>query len=80
MKAQLGAGKAVVANGNMYAMAPHQNPEKSSGHYVLVTGMDKQGNFLVQDPADRNVHSVTPANLQEFFRTHAWGGGAIAVG
>jgi hypothetical protein len=46
----------------------------------LVTGMDKEGNVLVEDPADRNVRSVTPANLEEFFRTHAWGGGAIAIG
>jgi peptidoglycan hydrolase-like protein with peptidoglycan-binding domain len=80
VKAQLGSGKAVVANGNFYAMQPHATSEKSSGHYVLVTGMDKQGNFLVEDPADRNVHSVSPANLQEFFRTHSWGGGAIAIG
>lgn len=77
---QLRAGKAVVANGNLYARPPHANPEKVSGHYVLLTGIDRDGNFLVRDPADRNVHAVTAQDLDSFFRTHPWGGGALAIG
>ncbi len=80
--AQLKAGKMVVANGDYYAMAPHADPGKvgTGGHYVAVVGMDADGNFLVNDPADRNVSVVSPADLARFIRGNRNGGYQIAVG
>lgn len=76
---QLRAGKLVVANGDYFAMAPHENPSRSSGHYVAVVGMEGR-NFLVHDPADRNVHKVSPEAMAKFIRSNPNGGYQIAVG
>ncbi len=76
---QMRAGKLVVANGDYYAMAPHENPSRSSGHYVAVVGMDGR-DFLVHDPADKNVHRVSPEALAKFIRSNPNGGYQIAVG
>ncbi len=77
---QLRDGKQVVANGNYYAMPPHANGGKNSGHFVSVVGMDDRGNFLVNDPADPNVRAVSPEAMNQFLRTHQLGGNAIALG
>jgi LysM repeat protein len=79
---QLKAGKMVVANGDYYAMAPHANPAKvgTGGHYVSVVGMDANGNFIVNDPADKNVGTVSPEALARFIRGNRNGGYQIAVG
>ncbi len=77
---QLRAGKLVVANGDYHAMPPHQNEARTSGHYVTVAGLDAQGNFIVRDPADQNVKTVTPAQLRHFIRSNPNGGWAISIG
>lgn len=79
---QIKAGKMVVANGDYHAMAPHANPAKvgTGGHYVSVVGMDANGNFLVNDPADQKVGAVSPADLARFISANANGGYQIAVG
>lgn len=77
---QLRAGKQVVANGNYYAMPPHANSAKNSGHFVAVVGLDAKGNFLVNDPADSKVSTVSPEAMTRFLRTHKLGGNAIALG
>lgn len=79
---QLEAGKMVVANGDYYAMAPHADPAKvgTGGHYVAVVGMDAQGNFIVNDPADKNVGTVSPGDLARFISGNRNGGYQIAVG
>lgn len=79
---QIKAGKKVVANGDYYAMAPHGNAGKvgTGGHYVAVVGQDADGNFIVNDPADKNVRTVSPADLAQFIKGNANGGYQISVG
>jgi hypothetical protein len=80
MKEQLRAGKLLVANGDYYAMPPHQNEARTSGHYVTVAGLDERGNFIVRDPADQNVRTITPSQMAHFIRSNPNGGWCIAVG
>ncbi len=80
IREQLQQGKQVVANGDYYAMPPHRNDAKTSGHYVLVYGMDAQGRFLVHDPADQNVKSVSAQELGYFINQNPNGGWQISVG
>ncbi|MCC6338080.1 MAG: C39 family peptidase [Myxococcales bacterium] len=80
MKEQLRAGKLLVANGDYHAMPPHQNEARTSGHYVTVAGLDERGNFIVRDPADQNVRTITPAQMAHFIRSNPNGGWCISVG
>ncbi|MCY1015090.1 C39 family peptidase [Pyxidicoccus sp. MSG2] len=77
---QLKQGKLVVANGDYHAMPPHQNEGRTSGHYVTVAGMDDKGNFIVRDPADANVKTVTPEQLKHFLNSNPNGGYQMAIG
>jgi hypothetical protein len=80
--AQLKAGKLVVANGDYFAMAPHANNGRigQGGHYVAVVGLAGQGNFIVNDPADKAVRSVSPGALAHFISSNSNGGYQIAIG
>lgn len=80
MKEQLRAGKLVVANGDYHAMPPHQNNARTSGHYVCVAGLDSKGNFIVRDPADANVRTITPAQMAHFISSNPNGGWQISIG
>lgn len=80
MKEQLRAGKLLVANGDYYAMPPHQNEARTSGHYVTVAGLDANGNFIVRDPADLNVRTITPAQMAHFINSNPNGGWCISIG
>lgn len=80
---QLRAGKMVVANGDYYAMAPHDASKiGSGGHYVAVIGLDGNGNFLVHDPADRGIQnkSFTPDQLARFINANRNGGWQVSIG
>ncbi|HEX8701134.1 MAG TPA: C39 family peptidase [Myxococcaceae bacterium] len=77
---QLKSGKAVVANLDYYATAGHQNDGKTSGHYVTVAGMDADGNFIIRDPADQNIKTLTPAQLQYAINQNPNGGFQFAIG
>ncbi len=80
MKEQLREGKLVVANGDYHAMPPHQNEARTSGHYVCVAGLDSHGNFIVRDPADSHVSTITPAQMTHFINSNPNGGWQISVG
>lgn len=77
---QLKAGKMVVANLDYYATAGHQNDGKTSGHYVTVAGMDANGNFIIRDPADQNVKTLTPQQLAYAISQNPNGGYQFAIG
>ncbi|QRN98793.1 C39 family peptidase [Archangium violaceum] len=77
---QLRQGKQVVALGDFHAMPPHQDESRTSGHFVTVTGMDANGNFLVRDPADPNVRAVSPEQMAHFLGSHPAGGHQVAIG
>jgi hypothetical protein len=80
---QLRAGKLVVANGDYYAMGNHNRAKiGSGGHYVAVIGLDANGNFLVDDPADSSIRgrAFTPEELAVFIKSNNNGGYQIAVG
>ncbi len=77
---QLRAGRFVVANGDYFAMRPHEDPSRTSGHYVLITGIDAQGYFQVLDPADANSRMVTEDELRYYISSNRNGGYQIAVG
>jgi hypothetical protein len=77
---ELNAGRVVVANGDYYSMDPHKNPNSRSGHYVLVYGRDGSGRFLVHDPADQRVKSVSEGDLGYFISRNPNGGYQISIG
>lgn len=83
IRQQLEAGKLVVANGDYYAMPPHDASKiGSGGHYVSVIGLDANGNFLVNDPADSGIspRAFTADQLARFISSNANGGYQVAVG
>ena len=80
IRSQLEAGKLVVANGDYYAMPPHQNESRTSGHYVTVAGIDDKGNFIIRDPADANVKTVTAEQLAHFLNSNPNGGYQVSIG
>jgi hypothetical protein len=80
MKEQLAQGKLLVANGDYHAMPPHQNEARTSGHYVTVAGVDARGNFIVRDPADGRVNTISPDQMAHFIRSNPNGGWCISVG
>jgi len=74
----LAAGRFVVANGEYYAMPPHEDASKSEGHFVLVYA--RAGNrYLVHDPADPEVRAVSRSEMRRFLREHHEGGHLVAV-
>lgn len=66
IKSQLEAGKLVVVNGNFGI----------GGHYVVVTGMDENGNFLVNDPYE-GPRVITPAEMEGYQNANTDGNGNI---
>lgn len=80
---QLKAGKQVVANGDYFAMGDH-NRDKigQGGHFVAVVGLDEQGRFLVNDPADSGIspRAFSASELSSFIGANTNGGYQVAVG
>lgn len=75
MDEQLAKGKAVIANGAL------ETPEGPSGHFIVVTGKDAEGNYLINDPLNAENRSVDAAGLGEFLaRNPLHKGASIAVG
>lgn len=66
IQSQLEAGKVVVVNGNF----------GYGGHYVVVTGMDASGNFLVNDPYE-GPRVITPAQMEGYQNANVQPDGTI---
>lgn len=68
IKAQLEAGKKVIVNGNFGL----------GGHYVTVTGVDANGNFLVNDPYE-GPRVITPAEMEGYQNANTHEGQVIGT-
>jgi hypothetical protein len=78
LDAALDRGRLVIANGEYYAMPPHADPSKREGHYVLVYGR-RGRDYLVHDPYDPKVVTVSPAHMRAFLAEHHEGGHLLVV-
>ncbi|HYV47766.1 MAG TPA: C39 family peptidase [Myxococcaceae bacterium] len=79
MTAELQAGHHVTALGNYYEVPGRIDDTKTSGHYLDITGVDKAGNFMVNDPANTDLNSMTRDEMQKFITTAPQGGFAISA-
>lgn len=81
MTSELQAGHHVVALGNYYAVPGRtdQGQGMTSGHYLDITGVNKDGSFEVNDPADTSLTSMTRDQMQNFIATAPQGGFAVSA-
>ncbi|WP_375757908.1 C39 family peptidase [Corallococcus exercitus] len=80
---QLASGNLVAVNGESHVMLQNESPAFTSGnfsggHWIAVTGMTPEGNFIVHDPSS-TVTELTPAELQRFLGEHQYGGYSVAI-
>ncbi|RKH50515.1 C39 family peptidase, partial [Corallococcus llansteffanensis] len=71
---QVESGNLVAVNGESNVMLQNEEPAFASGsfsggHWIAVTGMTPEGNFIVHDPSS-TVTELTPAELQRFLAEH----------
>jgi len=77
---ELSAGHDVIANGDYYAVPGRENPNKHSGHYIVITAVkDGWSTYKVMDPADPKVTWMTEAQLEKFIDLHPQGGFTISA-
>ncbi|WP_158626463.1 MULTISPECIES: C39 family peptidase [Corallococcus] len=80
---QLASGNMVAVNGESHVMLQNESPPFTSGsfsggHWIAVTGMTPEGNFIVHDPSS-TVTELTPAELQRFLGEHQYGGYSVSI-
>ncbi len=83
IRQQLEAGQLVAANGDRAVtlaceQPPHRSGHATGGHWIAVTGLTPEGNFLVRDPST-TCRELTPAQLQQFLGANSNGGFATAI-
>jgi hypothetical protein len=79
MRRALRRGSVVVANGEYYAMPPHEDPSQREGHWILVYGLAPSGDFLVHDSEDPAVRTVGARGMKKFLSEHDEGGLQIEI-
>jgi|GEM_PF-2824325 len=81
VRAQLGAGKLIAANGNRGVTLDNStsNDGVTGGHWIVIKGVDAQGNFLVEDPST-DCKKLSPSELARYFNDRDGGGVALAIG
>ena len=80
---QLAQGNLIAANGDRSVTLENESPpgasgSASGGHWIVVTGMTPDGNFLVQDPST-TCRVLTPSELSRFLAANSNGGYAVSV-
>lgn len=77
---QLAAGKLVAANGDRSVTLANSSSRDGigGGHWIVVTGKDASGNYLVQDPST-DCKRLSPAELARYFYTREGDGVAVAI-
>jgi len=75
---QLGQGHEVIADGDYYSLAAHQNDGLEAGHYIAVTAYTG-GNYTINDPANGQTSTLTPQQLSDFIAHHPQGGFTLAT-
>ncbi|MFY2557106.1 C39 family peptidase [Corallococcus terminator] len=80
---QLEAGNLVAVNGESSVMLANEQPPNASGnfsggHWIAVTGMTPEGNFIVHDPSS-TCRVLSPEQLSRFLAEHHAGGFATAI-
>ncbi|WP_426754008.1 glucosaminidase domain-containing protein [Myxococcus sp. Y35] len=83
IRQQLEAGNLVAVNGESSVMLANEQPPYASGnfsggHWIAVTGMTPEGNFIVKDPSS-TCRELTPDQLERFLASHHAGGFATAI-
>jgi hypothetical protein len=79
MQQQLQAGHHVTALGDYYEVPGHTEVGKTAGHYLDVTGMTAKGDFLVNDPANTKLDSMTQAEMTNFINQAQDGGFVLSA-
>jgi hypothetical protein len=83
IRQQLEAGNLVAANGDRSVTLENEQPPYASGtagggHWIAVTGMTPEGNFIVKDPST-TCRELTPDELSRFLAANeAHGGYSVA--
>jgi len=79
MRSSLRRGNIVIANGEYYAMPPHEDPSQREGHWILVYGIAPNGDFLVHDSEDPDVRTVTGRSMKRYLVEHDKGGVQVEI-
>jgi len=69
----------VTALGDYYEVPGRIDPTKTSGHYLDITGVNQDGSFQVNDPANTDLAMMTRAQMQDFITSAPQGGFAISA-
>jgi len=75
---QLAQGHDVIADGDYYSLAAHQNDKLEAGHYIAVTAYTG-GQYTINDPANGQISQLTPQQLSDFIAHHPQGGFTLAA-
>ena len=71
MARQLQQGRYILAAGNPYVLPPFEKIEGFGAHFIVVDGLDEDGNFLMKNPWPDGVHTVPPRRMWQFLMTHS---------
>jgi hypothetical protein len=82
IRQQLEQGNMVAANGDRSVTlqnedTPYASGSMGGGHWIAVTGMTPEGNFIVKDPST-TCRELTPDELSRFLATNDHGGYSVS--
>ena len=59
----IGGGSTILLGSDPYNTSKSRSPFGPNNHYVLATGVDKQGNIIINDPENNGPRAYSPAIL-----------------